>query len=607
MKEEKKRKKEKSVKILKNSIYLMKLVGRFSPMLFVITILAAIAEFCFTFFNLLFTRRLVQEITDGNAFSVIVSLIVVWCIVYLILRFLIIAIDNYFRPVYTKVLLKGLEKYLYDKAARVDIECYDNAEYYNEFIWATSNSGEMVTSACNSLGAFLGYILQISGVISVVVMIDPSLSLLTFASVAVSVVVASYLEKRKMQYRREILGSEKIERYVERVFYLQDSAKDLRLTKIREVLLTAYENAYQKIQAVMKKYVGKISAVSFLSTFVFRYVLNTFVIYAYFAYKLIVKESLELSGFVVVNKAMVDLYMLLNRWSGQINTLYRNAVYVDTMKKFLQYEPRIGSNKNGSGIEGTDAVLEFRNVTFTYPGNDRPTLRNVSFKLDGRGSLAIVGYNGAGKTTLVKLMMRLYDVEQGEILLNGKNIKDYDIDAYRELFSSVFQDFNLYALSLAENVKMQEVTDEDRENLVSALKQADFGEKLSGLSKGIDSQVTREFEEEGLLLSGGEKQKVAMARVFAGRGKIVVLDEPSAALDPIAEYNINRQIIDSSKKKSVVLISHRLTATRMADHIIMLENGEIIERGSHDDLMRLNGKYAYMYKVQAEPYLKKSV
>lgn len=448
---------------------------------------------------------------------------------------------------------------------------------------------------------------QISGVISVVVMIDPSLSLLTFASVAVSVVVASYLEKRKMQYRREILGSEKIERYVERVFYLQDSAKDLRLTKIREVLLTAYENAYQKIQAVMKKYVGKISTVSFLSTFGFRYVLNTFVIYAYFAYKLIVKESLELSGFVVVNKAMVDLYMLLNRWSGQINTLYRNAVYVDTMKKFIHYEPRIGSNKNGFRIDGTDVVLEFRNVTFTYPGNDKPTLRNVSFKLDGKESLAIVGYNGAGKTTLVKLMMRLYDVEQGEILLNGKNIKDYDLDAYRELFSSVFQDFNLYALSLAENVKMQEVADEDRENLVSALKQADFGEKLFGLSKGIDSQVTREFEEEGLLLSGGEKQKVAMARVFAGKGKIVVLDEPSAALDPVAEYNINRQIIDSSKKKSVVLISHRLTATRMADHIIMLENGEIIERGSHDDLMRLNGKYAYMYKVQAEPYLKKSV
>jgi len=597
----------KSVKILKNSIYLMRLIYRFSPMLFAFTIIAAIAEFCFTFFNLLFTKRLVQEITDGNEFAVICVTIAVWCIAYLLLRFLIISIDNYFRPVYTKVLIKGLEKYLYDKAAKVDLECYDNSEYYNEFIWATNNSGEMVTGACNSLGAFLGYVLQISGVISMVVLIDPSLSALTFVSVALNIVVASSLEKKKVEYRKEIVGKEKVERYVERVFYLQDSAKDLRLTNIKGVLLETYEKAYQGVQTILKKYVGKIAFVSFLSTFGFRYALNTFVIYGYFAYKLIVKQSIDLSDFVVVNKAMVDLYLLLNRWSGQINALYRNAVYVDTMKKFINYEPHIKSEADAKRIpDAEELILEFRNVTFTYPGNDQPTLRNVSFKINPRNTLAVVGYNGAGKTTLVKLMMRLYDVDQGEILLNGRNIKEFDLEDYRAMFSSVFQDFNLYALSLAENVKMNDndvITDDE---IVSALKHADFGGKLSTLKDGINSQITREFDEEGLLLSGGEKQKVAMARVFAGTGKIIVLDEPSAALDPFAEYNINKRIIESSQKKSVVLISHRLTATRMADHIIMLENGEVVESGRHEELMQLDGKYAFMYKVQAEPYLKKT-
>lgn len=601
------KKNEKSIKILKNSIYLMKLIHRFSPMLFVFTIIAAIAEFCFTFFNLLFTKRLVQKITDGSEFVVICSIIVIWCIAYLILRFLIISIDNYFRPIYTKVLIKGLEKYLYDKAAKVDIECYDNTEYYNEFIWATNNSGEMVTGACNSLGAFIGYILQISGVISIVILIDPSLSVLTFVSVVLSMVVASSMEKKKVEYRKEIVGNEKVERYVERVFYLQESAKDLRLTNIREVLLSAYEKAYQGVQETMRKYVGKIGFVSFLSTFGFRYTLNTFVIYSFFAYKLIVKQSIDLSDFVVVNKAMIDLYLLLNRWSGQINVLYRNAVYVDSMKKFINYEPRIKSEADAQRIQKSDEMtLEFRNVTFAYPGNDQPTLRNVSFKLNPKDTLAIVGYNGAGKTTLVKLMMRLYDVDQGEILLNGKNVKEYNLEDYRALFSSVFQDFNLYALSLAENVKMQENGNISEDEIILALKQADFGEKLSTLSEGVDSQITREFDEEGLLLSGGEKQKIAMARVFAGKGNIIVLDEPSAALDPIAEYTINRQIIESSQKKSVVLISHRLTATRMADHIIMLEDGEVIESGNHEELMKLNGKYAFMYKIQAEPYLKKS-
>ncbi len=594
-------------KVIKNSVYLLKLIFRFSPMLFAFTIIAAVAEFCFTFFNLLFTKKLVQEITDGNTFSTICTIIIIWCIVYLILRFLIISTDNYFRPIYTKVLLKGLEKYLYDKAAKVDIECYDNAEYYNEFIWATNNSGETVTSACNSIGAFLGYILQISGVISMVVLIDPSLSILTFVSVAFSIAVSSALERKKVKYRREIVGNEKIERYVERVFYLQDSAKDLRLTNIQGALLTSYEKAYNKIQGTMKKYVGKIGFVSFLSTFGFRYLLNTFVIYGYFAYKLIVEQSIDLSSFVVVNKAMVDLYLLLNRWSGQINTLYRNAVYVDTMQKFINYEPKISSDENALKIDAEAGIeLEFKNVSFKYPGEEKPALNNVSFKVNRKNTLAIVGYNGAGKTTLVKLMLRLYDADQGEILLNGRNIKEYNVDEYRALFATVFQDFNLYALSLAENVRMKEVNDIDEESIVAALNKADFGEKLSTFSSGTASQVTREFDEEGLLLSGGEKQKIAMARVFTGDGKILVLDEPSAALDPVAEYNINKRIIEAAQERPVVLISHRLTATRMADQIIMLENGEIVERGSHEALMESGGKYAFMYKIQAEPYLKRN-
>lgn len=154
-------------------------------------------------------------------------------------------------------------------------------------------------------------------------------------------------------------------------------------------------------------------------------------------------------------------------------------------------------------------MLEFRSVTFAYPRNDKSTLRNVNFKLNGKSSLAIVGYNCAGKTTLIKLMMRLYDVDQGEILLNEKNIKEYNLDNYHAMFLSAFQDFNLYVLSLAENVKMQEVSNKDEKNIISARKQADFGEKLSAFSEGVKAQMTRKFGEEGLLLSGGGKQKIA--------------------------------------------------------------------------------------------------
>lgn len=599
----KSKKQEKSRIILNNSFYLIRLIFQFSPKLFAATMIAAITEFCVSFLNLFYTKRLVQDITEENTFESILLLMVLWCLVYLVLRFVMISIDNYFRPVYTKVLMKGLEKHLYDKAAAVDLQCYDDSKYYNEYIWTTSNCSEMVTDASNSMGAFLGYVLQISGIVSVVLIIDPSLALLTFVSVVLTLIVSSYLERQKVTYRKECMEDEKRKRYIERVFYLKDSAKDLRLTKVQHKLMNNYEKAYDGLLHTMKKYVHKITIISFASTFGFRYVVNTFLIYGFFAYKLLVLKSINLSDFVVINKAMVDLYVSLNRWSNQINNLYKNAVYVETMKKFLNNEPRIVSCKEAKKVNLEEQYeIEFKEVTFIYPEEEKPVLNHVSFKIDANQTLAIVGYNGAGKTTLIKLLLRLYEVSEGEILLNGINIKDYDLEEYRNIFSAVFQDFQLYAATLGENIMMGEAGPEKNKLILDSIRFANFRKRYDALENGLDTQLTREFDEKGVLLSGGEMQKIAIARVFAGNGRVFILDEPSAALDPVTEYEINNNIMKVSKQHTIILISHRLTATRMADNIIMLENGSIIEQGTHKELLKQDGKYAYMYKLQAEPY-----
>ena len=205
--------------------------------------------------------------------------------------------------------------------------------------------------------------------------------------------------------------------------------------------------------------------------------------------------------------------------------------------------------------------------------------------------------------------MRLYDVTEGGIALNGHNIKEYAVWDYRELFATVFQDFKLLSASVAENVLMREVADEqgeippeDREKVIAALKNSGVYERIMQLEKGIETTLSREFDEKGTILSGGEAQKVAIARVFAKNCKMVILDEPSSALDPISEYNINHSMLEAAKDKTVVFVSHRLSTTRIADRIIMFENGEIIEEGSHDELMRRNGKYAEMFLLQAEKY-----
>lgn len=216
--------------------------------------------------------------------------------------------------------------------------------------------------------------------------------------------------------------------------------------------------------------------------------------------------------------------------------------------------------------------------------------------------IAIVGYNGAGKTTLIKLIMRLYDPNEGEILLNGVNIKEYDVEEYRRKIGTVFQDFKIFAATVKENVLLDFADTGSDEAVISSLEKSGFSDRLSTLSDSLSTDLTTEFEEKGVNLSGGEAQKLAVARVFYKNANLIILDEPSSALDPLAEYHLNRSMLHAAEHKSVVLISHRLSTTRLADRIYMLEQGRIIEEGTHAQLLAQGGKYAQMWRVQAGQY-----
>lgn len=246
--------------------------------------------------------------------------------------------------------------------------------------------------------------------------------------------------------------------------------------------------------------------------------------------------------------------------------------------------------------------LTVENVSFAY-GNDEDTLHDVSMSVKAGEKIAIVGYNGAGKSTLIKLLLRLYDVRQGAIRLNGRDIREYGKKSYRALFATVFQDYKIFASDIADNVKMDAAQETDRERIESALSRSGFSERLKTLTEGIYTPLTREFDERGINLSGGEAQKVTIARTFYKYCPVIILDEPSSALDPISEYQLNQTMMEAAKDKAVIYISHRLSSTVMADRIYMLEQGRIIETGSRKELMELNGKYAQMFKMQAEKYI----
>ena len=249
--------------------------------------------------------------------------------------------------------------------------------------------------------------------------------------------------------------------------------------------------------------------------------------------------------------------------------------------------------------------LEFRNVSFHYPNSDRMILKNISFKLTTGKKLAIVGANGAGKTTFIKLLCRLYDPTEGEILLNGIDIRKYDYDEYISLFSIVFQDYKIFSFSVAENVAAG--PEYDSERVVECLKEAGIYERVSQMKHGIESRLLKDQQdndEEGIEISGGEKQKIALARALYRDASLVILDEPTSALDPLAEQDIYQRFNEMVSDKTAIFISHRMSSCKFCDEVVVFDEGEIVETGTHENLVaNTDGVYHKMWEAQAQYYV----
>ena len=256
--------------------------------------------------------------------------------------------------------------------------------------------------------------------------------------------------------------------------------------------------------------------------------------------------------------------------------------------------------KGDSFTEMTKGVIEFRNVSFRYPGTKELVLDHVSLKIEPSEKIAVVGKNGSGKTTLVKLLCRLYEPEEGEILWNGKNIREYDLREWQKIFAIVFQDYSLLSLTLGQNVAASEQYEAERAKEVLQL--AGFGERLNKLKKGLETVVYPEYEQDGVSFSGGEEQKIAIARAIYKGGQICILDEPTAALDPVSESRVYESFDEIVKGKTAVYISHRLSSCKFSDRIFVLDNGKIVESGTHEALLSKNGLYAQLWQAQAQYY-----
>ncbi len=283
-----------------------------------------------------------------------------------------------------------------------------------------------------------------------------------------------------------------------------------------------------------------------------------------------------------------------------LGDIRNNASFLSLIFEFLDMPCDSGGGELIHDVKENELVFEFKNVSFKYPESQDYALRNISIKLNAGSKLAVVGPNGSGKTTFIKLLCRLYDPTEGEILLNGKNIKEYDREEYMKLFSVVFQDFKLFAFTLGQNVAAAYTYDRDR--VLRCLEMAGLGEKLSKLSDGIDTYIYKDYCKDGTEISGGEAQKIAIARALYRSSSIIILDEPTASLDPVAESEIYSSFSRTVGSKTAIYISHRLSSCRFCDEVLVFSEGRTVQRGSHEQLLSQGGLYSELWHAQAQYY-----
>lgn len=571
-----------------------------APVATILIYLAYISENVYyaVVFNVMFLQTALS-IIEGNGtfreFIIKIGLIILGKLVIDLFGYIV------FHPVREKYEIKYegyINRMIFEKAQQVELACYEDPDFfdnYNRATWVIEKGA--YKRIIEGSAWVIGSIVSIIFLVVYLCQLDPWLLLIIICPI---IVMAFQVMRNNVEYRKEkaMTPFERQKDYTKRTVLLKDFAKEIKTTSIFEVVKRRFREAVDSNIKLIKKYGWKIALLEVFTDF-FGEVIPIAGGFAYGCYRLIVRQDLMIADFSVLISAITNCRNKLNHLARYFSMQQQQCLWVQNLREFLAYEPKV----QGGDLEpGEFESLEFKNVSFRYGTKKDYSLRNLSFRIEKGQSIAVVGHNGAGKTTLSKLIMRLYDVTEGEILYNGINIKEYDLLKYRDKFASVFQDYRIFAMTVAENVLIEEVNEDNIPRAQRALVQSGVYDKIKTLPEQENTILTREFDDEGALLSGGESQKVTIARMFAKNFDVAILDEPSSALDPVAETKMYDSLMEGTKDKTVIYISHRLSSATRSDNILVFSHGQLIESGTHEELMTLDGEYCKMFTLQASGY-----
>ena len=579
---------------LRNNCYFLHKAFRIAPLYLLLSaVLRVLMGLRTSFMNVYFLSYVISCVETGRSLSHVLVFISVSFVVIAITYAIQAAFDNIYKPICMEKIAQALQHTIFQKARLTDLEIYDTEEYYTSVVLANSESSNRVLAVIENMLNLLEAIVAIATIIGYSLSIDWIVPIVAILSFSISFLMNRHIAHLRVDYDNDLQKIGKETSMLHRILYLPEYAKDIRLTRIRDRMLQLYKKANETKDFVIHKKGKKISRSSALESILSASVCIDFLVPLYLVYRILIQKTLMVSQFVAILNGCNQLQLKLEDIAREIGVFYQNVELIERYRR-VEFRP----NKIESSIDWESETahqafqkLELKAVNFQYPSGDF-ALKNIDLTIHRGEKIAIVGLNGSGKTTLVKLLLRFYDCNDGEIQYNGIPVPKIPINQYRQAFSTLFQDFCIYAVTMAKNVAMNQQVDETK--ACNAVIQVGLEETLPYMQ----SILTRELADDGLSFSGGQLQRLALSRVLYEDHDILIMDEPTSAMDVVFEKQFYDMILHQLKDKTILFVSHRLTSAVICDRILYMEKGQIAESGSHKELMELNGGYAKLFQAQ---------
>ena len=587
-----------------NCMLMLRCVQQGDRWLIPLKLLAILFTTAATYFNAIYLKWIIDfigEAIKGNAGDYLrefLWLVIVLQAIRLVFALVHNLLDNTIIPRREYRMKNELQNLFIRKAMKQDLSRYEDFKFYDSYTktvrYADTKALEILNLVCQMIESLFSFF----AILSLVAVLDAAVLILCAIMVIADIVFNHFcFQYNTEQYEAEETVNRTTE-YIKKAAHHREYAKEVRTFQLSKFLIDKLNQTFLKRFAIYKRINFKNVRAQMIYN-VFSFLLPTAALIIYCGYQ-VFNGNISLGSFIVLYSNAFNVTDYLTNVTLKLSQLaFEGDYYIEKLRRMLDYTGEIESKEDGMTLEHIDSIA-FSHVSFHYPDHEQMVLEDVSFEIDGREHIALVGRNGAGKSTIIKLILRLYDVTDGEILINGVNIKDYSISSLRKAFSAVQQDFQLFDFTIRENLCLGQTVPEQK--IKDALAFAGIEKRIERSAHGIDTSIGRSFDPEGESFSGGEMQKLAIARAQVRESSCYIWDEANSALDPFAEAALNQKILDENKDKMMIIVSHRLTTAVGATRIIHIEYGKLVGAGSHEVLMQEDECYREMFMCQAKAY-----